>query len=148
MDFKNILQLLGIGVLALAIGYGTGYFYAPEKIKEIEKIVEKEKTTKQEYKKKTKKFDKEGKVTEETEETGTKESKSNTQKNEKTREQIKEKKMWAAKAGVGVPVKDPNRYVPRVGGEVRLPIFNSWVGTEVDLEVKDPKLGMYLRLEF
>lgn len=148
MDLKNILQLLVVVIVTLTIGGGLGYYYAPEKVREVEKIVEKEKTTKQEYKKKTKKFDKEGKVTEETEETGTKESKANTQKKEKETEKTKEKKMYAVKVGAVKSISNLDSLTYRVGGELRLPIFNSWLGAEGDIDINDPKVGIYLRLEF
>lgn len=148
MTLKNTLQLLTIGIVTLAIGYGLGYFYAPEKVREVEKIVEKEKIVKEEYKKRTKKFDKDGKVVEETEETGTKESKTNTEKKTTEVEKVKEKKMWSAKGGIALSVKDPNKIIPRVGFETRLPIFNSSLGLEQDINLNNPLTGIYLRVEF
>jgi hypothetical protein len=149
MNIKNILQLLAAGIVILAIGYGLGHFYAPEKVREVEKIVEKEKKTKQEDKKITERFDPNtGKVIERIEETKKKETETNTTKKETEIEKIKDKKMWAVKGGVAVAVKDPNKLVPRIGTEVRLPVFNSWLGAEGDFELANPKVGLYLRLEF
>lgn len=144
----NILKIIAAVILALALGYGLGYFYSPSKIREVEKIVEKEKVVKEEKKKVTEKFDKStGKLIERIEETGNKETNVNTKKKEKELEKQKDQKMWAAKAGVAVNPFD-NSLTPRVGGEVRLPIFNSWAGLEADINIDRPLLGVYLRLEF
>lgn len=143
----NYLKLILAGIVILTIGTGIGYWLAPEKVREVEKIVEKEKVVKEEYKKRTKKFDKDGKLKEETEETGTKESKTNTEKKTTEKETIKEKKIWAAKSGVAINPRD-NSLTPRIGGEVRLPLFNSWIGVEADINVDRPLIGGYLRLEF
>lgn len=145
----NYLKLLLAGLILLAIGGGLGYHYAPEKVKEVEKIVEKEKIVKEEYKKKTKKYDKDGKLIEESEESGNKESKTNEQKKEKEIEKIKDKKMYAVKGGAVINPRDlSGKVIPRVGVEMRLPLFNSWVGAEADINVDRPLIGGYLRLEF
>lgn len=148
MDFKNILRLLCVGLLALTIGAALGYRFAPDKIKIQEKIVEKEKIIKEEYSKKTKKYDKDGKIIEEIDEKGSKQTDINTKKMDKITEKEKTQKHYAVKAGVVKSVKNLGNPTYRVGAELRLPVFNSWVGGEVDIDIKDPKAGLYLRLEF
>lgn len=148
-SLSRIIKMVSIGIIALVIGIGLGYFYGPEKTREVEKIVEKEKIVKEEYKKKTKKFDKDGKVIEESEETGNKESRTNEQKKERETEKSKDKKLWAVKGGVVVnPRALDDKPFPRIGGEMRLPIFSSWVGVEGDINISRPLLGGYIRLEF
>jgi hypothetical protein len=143
--FKYALIVVAVG----ALGYGAGYFYAPDKIKVKEKIVYKTKRVKEENRKETKKYDPvTGNLIEETVETGTKETNTDTIKRDKKKETIKSKKMWALKAGGYTPVTDPGKIRPRVGGEFRLPVFSSWVGVEADIDIKDPTAGVYLRLEF
>lgn len=147
---KQKLKLLFALVIAIAIGYGLGYFYSPSKIKVVEKVVEKEKKTTEENKKITEKFDPNtGKLTERIEETGKKETETNTKKTDKESEKQQNKKMWAAKAGGVVNPRDlEHSIVPRIGAEVRLPIFDSWIGAEADISIDRPLLGLYLRLEF
>ncbi len=147
---KEKLKILIALVVAIAIGYGLGYFYSPSKIKEVEKVVEKEKKTTEENKKVTEKFDPNtGKLTERIEETEKKETETNTKKSDKETEKQQNKKMWAAKAGGVVNPRDlEHSIVPRVGAEVRLPIFDSWIGAEADISVNRPLLGLYLRVEF
>lgn len=136
-------------LIILGVGYGFGYYLAPDKVRVEERIVEKEKIIKEENKKVTEKFDPStGKVVERIEETGKKETNVNTNKKEKIEEKIKDKKLWAAKGGVATNLRDPGKLVPRVGAEVRLPIFNSWVGVEADIDVNRPLVGGYLRVEF
>lgn len=146
MEFKNILRLLGVGILAMTIGVGLGYRYAPDKIKIQEKIVEKEVVKKEEYSKKTKKYDKDGKVVEESEEKGTKQTDVNTKKTDKTTEKQKTQKNYAIKAGIAKSLTNSDNPTYRVGAEVRLPVFNSWLGGEIDTD--DVKAGVYLRMEF
>lgn len=148
MDFKNILRLLGIGLLALTIGIALGYHFAPDKIRIQEKIIEKEKIVKEEYTKKTKKYDKDGKVIEEIDEKGSKQTDINTKKTDKTTEKEKTQKHYAIKGGAVLNPRDPNGIIPRVGAEMRLPFFNSWIGAEVDINVNKPLVGGYLRVEF
>jgi hypothetical protein len=150
MNLNNILRLLAVGIVALAIGYGTGYFYSPTKVREVEKIVEKEKKTVEENKKIVERFDPNtGKLTERIEETGKKETETNTKKKEKELEKQQNKKMWAFKAGGVVNPRDlEHSIVPRVGTEVRLPVFNSWLGAEADISINRPLFGLYLRVEF
>lgn len=147
---KEKLKILLALVVAITIGYGLGYFYSPSKIKEVEKVVEKEKKTTEENKKVTEKFDPNtGKLTERIEETEKKETETNTKKSDKETEKQQNKKMWAAKAGGIVNPRDlEHSIVPRVGAEVRLPIFDSWIGAEADISVNRPLLGLYLRVEF
>ena len=143
------LKLVGYFVLAAVIGAGLGYYYAPDKVRIQEKIVEKTKIIKQEDKKITEKFDPStGKIVERIEETKNKETSVNQTDKEKTKETLKTKKSYALKGGVAVPLDDFNKQIPRVGAEIRLPFFNSWAGLEADVDMKSPKLGAYLRLEF
>lgn len=146
MDF---LKLLATAIVVFAIGAGLGYYYAPDKIKVQEKIVEKEVVKKEEYKKKTKKYDKDGKLVEESEETGNKQTNSNTSKNESSSEKEKTRKMWALKGGIAFNPRDMSaNLIPRIGAEVRLPIFDSWFGVEADFNINRPLIGTYVKVEF
>jgi len=145
----NYLKLALAGVVIFVLGSGLGYYMAPDKVREVEKIVEKEKVVKEKEKEVVEKFDPNtGKLTERITRDKEKDSKTNEQKNEKELEKIRDKKHYAVKGGVAVAVKDPSKLVPRIGGEFRLPFFNSWVGAEVDAELANPKVGTYLRMEF
>ena len=140
MDFSSMLKTAAAVLIALVIGGGLGYYYAPEKIKTVDKIVEKEVT-----KVVHEKFDPTtGKVIERT---TTDETKNNT--STKTKEEIlKTKKHYAVKGGVAMDPRDNMKLIPRVGAEVRLPIFDSWAGIEGDVNLAHPILGAYLRVEF
>lgn len=145
MNLQNIIKILGIVLIALAVGGGLGYYYAPDKIKIKEKIVEKIVTEKDE--KITKKYDpNSGKLVEEIKET--KEKETNTSKNSKSTEKEKTKKHYAVKAGAAIDPRNDAKLTPRVGAEMRLPFFNSWVGAEVDININRPLIGGYLRVEF
>lgn len=147
MDFLKIAALV---IVAAALGVGFGYALAPDKIKIEEKIVEREVTKKEDYLKNTKEYDPAtGKVVKETNESGTKVTNSETTKTDKTTEKEKTRKLWAAKGGVAINPRDLNaKIIPRVGAEVRLPIFDSWAGIEADVNLDKPLLGAYLRVEF
>lgn len=140
MEFQNIFKLLAAILIALVIGGGLGYYYAPEKIKTVDKIVEKEviKTVHDVYDPTT------GKVVSHTETTDTKDTTSKSTKEEI----LKTKKQYAIKGGVAVDPRDNLKLIPRVGAEVRLPFFDSWAGLEGDINLAHPVLGAYLRLEF
>lgn len=140
MDFKNIFKLIGAGLLLLTLGAGLGYFYAPEKIKTVDKIIEKEVT-----KIVREKFDPNtGKVVErETID----ETKNTTETKTKT-ETLKPKKHYALKGGVAADPKDGMKLIGRVGGEVRLPFFDTWLGVEGDINLAHPIVGLYGRMEF
>jgi len=140
MDFKNILRLTLSVIVALAIGGGVGYFYAPEKIITKDKIVEKEVT-----KIVREKFDPNtGKVIEREVIDETKNS-TETKTKEET---LKSKKYYAIKGGVAADPKDGMKLIPRLGAEVRLPFFNSWLGVEGDVNLAHPIVGLYGRMEF
>lgn len=141
MEFQNILKLLATGIVTLAIGGFLGYQYAPERIKTVDKIIEKEVT-----KIVHEKFDPNtGKVIERT---TTDETKNNTSIS--TKEQmIKKDKHYAIKAGAVINPRDlssPPAY--RIGAEVKLPILPIWLGAEGDLKISSPNVGAYLRMEF
>ena len=146
----NYLKLSLIGLGIFAIGLAIGYSQMPDKIKTVEKIVEKETTKKEEYKKTQKRYDpKTGKVIEETQETGTKETNSNETKTDKTTEKSKSRKLYAVKVGAAINPRDLTaKAIPRVAGEIALPFFNTWVGIESDLNISRPLLGVYGRMEF
>lgn len=150
MELNNIFKLTLAGLLVLTIGTGLGYYLMPTKTKTVEKVVEKEVTKKEEYKKTKKRYDpKTGKVIEETQETGTKETNSNETKTSKTVEKSKDQKHYALKGGAAVNPRDlSGKLVPRVGGEVRLPFFDTFIGIEGDINIKNPLLGVYTRVEF
>lgn len=142
----NYLKLLAAGIILLAVGGGLGYYYAPDKIKIQEKIVEKIVIEKDE--KVVKKYDPiTGKLIEETKET--KEKETNTSQKNKSTEKEKTQKHYAIKGGAAINPRDlSGKLIPRVGGEMRLPIFSSWVGVEADINIDRPLVGAYLRLEF
>lgn len=146
MDFKNILRLTLSIIVALAIGGAMGYFYAPDKIKTVEKIVEK--TIKEKDTKNTKKYDPiTGKLIEEVAETKDKET--NIETNEKTVEKTKSQKQWAIKGGVAINPKDlTSKLIPRIGIETRLPFMDSSLGIEGDINLDRPLIGIYGRIGF
>lgn len=140
------LKYILLGILLLVGAYGAGYYFAPDKIKTVEKIVEK--IVKEKDEKVTKEYDPNtGKLTKETHET--KEKDTNSNETDKTTEKSKIQKTYALKGGVSVNPRDLNaKPVPRLGAEVRLPIFNSWLGVEGDVNIDRPLVGGYLRVEF
>ena len=141
----NYVKIAFALIIALAVGGGLGYYFAPDKIKIEEKIVEK--IVKEKDEKTTKKYDPiTGKLIEETKET--KEKETNKTEKDKTTEKEKTQKHYAVKGGVALNPRDPNGHTPRVGGEMRLPFCNSWVGVEADNNINRPLIGGYLRVEF
>lgn len=145
----NYLRLGLLGLLLLVLSYGAGYFFAPDKVKTVEKIVEVEKKVIEQHTKVVKEYDPStGKLTKETDETGTKETNTETTKTDKETEKTKTSKTYAIKAGIAKVVSNTSKPFPRVGGEVRLPFFNSWLGAEGDITLSQPTVGAYLRLEF
>lgn len=143
------LKLAIAAIVIMAIGVGVGRFTAPDSVKTGNKQTSDQSKTVEEGTKTTKKFDPEtGKVIEETTEKGTKTTTENSKTSEKTKETIRNKKMWAVKGGVAVDPRDSMKLIPRVGGEIRLPLFDSWAGVEADVNLAHPILGAYLRLEF
>ena len=146
MDFKNILRLTLSVIVALAVGGGLGYYYAPDKIKTVEKVVEK--TIKEKDTKNTKRYDPiTGKLIEEVAETKDKET--NIETNEKTVEKTKSQKQWAIKGGVAINPRDlTSKLIPRIGFESALPIFQISAGVEVDINTNQPLVGLYLRMPF
>lgn len=135
--FKKLLIALGL----LGLAYGAGYYYSPQKIKEVEKVVEKEviKTVHDKYDPVT------GKIIEHTETTDTKDTKSDKSKIET----VKPKKLYALKGGAVINPRDlSGKLIPRAGAEVRLPFFDSWAGLEADINIDRPLVGAYLRVEF
>lgn len=146
MDY---LRLLLAGLILLALGLGIGYYFAPDKIKTVEKIVTVEKKVVEEHTKTTKEYDPTtGKITKETDETGSKVTDSESTKTDKETEKTKDQKHYAVKVGVAKTLTNADSLVYRVGGELRLPFFNTWIGAEGDLKLKDPMLGIYGRMEF
>lgn len=133
---------IAISVGAFALGLSLGYYLSPAKIEE--KIIEKTRVVREESKKVTNRYDVQtGKIKETIVETGTKETESHKKDKEK---KITNQKNFALKVGVSGRLQSRS-YVPRVGGEVRLPLFNLWIGADIDLQ-KSPTFGPYLRLEF
>jgi len=136
----NYLKLALIGLGLLVLGLGMGYYFSPERIKTVDKIVEKEviKIVHEKFDPTT------GKVIERT---TTDETTNNT--SIKTKEEIlKTQKHYAVKVGVAKALTNTDPLVYRVGGEVRLPFFNTWAGVESDISINTPIIGGYLRLEF
>lgn len=145
----NNLKYILIGIAALVLAFGLGYFEAPDKIKTVEKIVEIEKKTTEEHKKTTKEYDPNtGKIIKETDESGTKVTDSNTTKVDKETTKEKTTKTYALKAGVAKVLNNTDKPFPRLGAEVRLPFFSSWLGAEVDATLSSPSVAGYLRVEF
>lgn len=148
---KQLLKNVAAGLVIASIGIAVGYYLSPTKVRIEEKIVEKEKVVKEENRKVTEKFNPEsGRLTERVTETGTKVTTSNKRSEDTKREEVREKKNWAVKAGAaGNPLAiDEMNLIPRVGGEARLPFFDTWAGLEADLVIKEPRVGLYLRMEF
>jgi len=150
---KNILILLVVA----ALGIGAGYYFAPDKIKIQEKVVEKvvevEKEVNLKEKEVIEKYDPvTGKLVSRIIRDKEKNSKKSEEKKEtekeKIVEKIKEQKHYAVKFGVASALNKAEKPVYRVGGELRLPFFNSWLGAETDIELDKPKLGIYGRMEF
>lgn len=137
----NIIKLIILCTITFIIGMGIGFYFLPEKIKTVDKIVEKEviKVIHEKFDPVT------GKVVERT---TTDETKNNT--STKTKEEIiKSKKQYAVKGGAAINPRDlSGKLIPRVAAEVRLPFFNSWLGVEGDINIDRPLVGGYLRLEF
>ena len=145
------LRLILIAILILVAGLGLGYYFAPDKIEIKEKVVYRTDVEKEETKTVTEKFDPNtGEVVERVTETGKKERTIDTIEQEKEEKREKTKKTYALKLGAATPLNgDIGRtIIPRVGGEVRLPFFNSWAGLEADVDIKRPSVGAYIRLEF
>lgn len=145
----NYLKLALAGLIIFALGSGLGYYEAPTKtITETKKDVSQDNKT-NDTTSTQKTFDPNtGKQTSETiivtHDTDTKKE-VNT---DKTKITEKEQKHYAVKVGGVINPRDPTTQTARVGGEVRLPFFNSWAGVESDLSVSKPLIGAYLRLEF
>lgn len=145
----NIPRLILIGILLLVVGLGLGYYLAPDKVRVETKIVEKVKVVKEQDTKTTDKFDPNtGKVIEHTVEVGIKDTTINTDSKDKITEKTKTQKNYAIKVGVSKVLTSTDSPTPRVGAEVRLPFFNSWLGAEGDLKLSKPEAGAYLRIEF
>lgn len=146
MELNNILKLIGVALVALAIGGILGYYQAPDKIKIQEKIVEK--TVHEKDTRVTKEFDPvTGKITKEVDET--KDKQTNTESKDKTTEKSKDSKHYALKGGVVVNPRSPaDKPFARIGGEVKLPILPLWIGAEGDVNISRPLVGAYLRMEF
>lgn len=140
MDFQNLIKLLAVGIVALAIGGIVGYNQAPERIKTVDKIVEKEvvKIVHEKFDPTT------GKIIERT---TTDETKNNTSTS--TKEQtLKAQKHYALKGGAVINPRDPGKPVYRVGVETKLPVLPLWLGAEGDISISAPNAGLYLRMEF
>lgn len=143
------LKLALLGLLLLALGVGIGRYTAPDSTKTDNKQTSDQSKTVEEGTKTTKKFDPEtGKVIEETTEKGTKTTTENSKTSEKSKETIRNKKQWAVKGGVAADPRDSMKLTPRVGAQMRLPIFDSWVGVEADINLAHPLVGVYGILEF
>lgn len=146
MDFANILKLTLGGIILLALGLALGYWYAPDKVKTVEKVVEKTITEKDT--KTTKEYDPTtGKLTKEVHET--KDKLTNIESNEKTVEKSKTQKQFALKGGVAInPRNLSGKLIPRFGLETRIPLWDLSLGVEADININQPLIGTYLRLGF
>lgn len=145
----NPLKLALLGLILLALAYGSGYYFSPDKIKTVEKVVIQEKVVKEEHIKTIKIYDpNSGKLVKETDETGTKETNQETTSKDKETEKTKSSKHYAIKGGVVKALNSTTAPTYRIGSEVALPFFNSWLGVESDVSISRPTLGGYLRLEF
>lgn len=150
MDLKEIGKLLIALLVALVVGGGVGYYLAPDKIKIQEKVVEIEKEVVTKEREVIEKYDPvTGKLIERIVKDKDKTSKKTEEKKEKITEKEKTRKHYAVKGGAAINPRDLNgKVTPRVGVEMRLPIFDSWVGVEADVDVNRPLIGGYLRVEF
>lgn len=145
MNITNILKLIGFGLVIFTIGVGLGFYYAPDVVKEIshsdKKTDEDSETTE------TEKYDPNtGKIIEKSK--TTKKSKTTEKSKDSSKEAIKTRKNYAVKGGVAFDPRDNAKMIPRVGVEMRLPIFDSWIGVEGDINLAHPIVGAYGRLEF
>lgn len=146
---ESKVRLVLVGLLLLAIGLGIGYYLSPDKVREVEKVVEKIKVVKEKDETITKKYDPNtGKLIEEKKETKEKETNTESSKKEKEVEKTKEQKHYAVKGGAAIDPRDSGKVIPRAGVELRLPFFNSWIGAEIDVNIDKPLTGIYLRMEF
>lgn len=153
----QLLKNLGILLVVAAVAAGAGYYFAPDKIKieerVVEKVVEVEKEVNLKEKEVIEKYDPvTGKLIERIVRDKEKNSKKKEEKTETEKEKIiektKEQKHYAVKAGIVQALNKAEKPTYRVGAELRLPIFNSWIGGEVDIDLDKPKAGAYLRMEF
>jgi len=146
MDFKNIFKLILSIIVALSIGYALGFYFAPDKVKTVEKVVEK--TIREKDTKNTKRYDPiTGKLIEEVAETKDKET--NIESSSKTVEKTKSQKQFAVKGGVALNPRDlSGKLIPRIGFETRLPFMDSSLGIEGDINLDRPLLGAYIRIGF
>lgn len=146
---KKYLSLIAAGLVVFVVGLGMGYYFAPSKTTTIvdtdnKKTVDQNTTTTVD-----KKIDPTtGKVIEVIETTKKDNSTSTEKQVDKTKITEKSQKHYAIKAGPTINLKDPTKITPRIGGEVALPFFSSWLGVEGDIDPTAPKVGAYLRLEF
>lgn len=149
MDYNTIFKLTLGGIILLAVGSSLGYFYAPDKIKTVEKIVEVEKKVTEENHKTTKEYDPTtGKITKEVDESGTKTTDTSTTKTDKETEKTKTQKQYAIKGGVVHSLNKADALTYRVGVEMAIPLFGMSLGAEGDIDVNSPKAGIYARLPF
>lgn len=146
---KKYLYYVAAGMGIFVLGLGMGYYFAPSKTittvnTDNKKTVDQNTTTTVD-----KKIDpKTGKVVEVIQTTKKDNSTTTEKQVDKTKITEKSQKHWAVKAGPTVNLKDPTKMSPRVGGEMALPFFNSWLGVEGDIDTTSPKVGAYLRMEF
>lgn len=146
---KKYLVMAGALLVVYGVGLGMGYYMAPSKVKESNKTDSTDTKETEKTEKVTEKFDPvTGKVIEKTTETGTKKTNTKEKSTEKTVEKTKDSKLWAVKLGVAKTLTNAEKPFPRLGAEVRIPFFNSWVGAEADIKLNNPTAGAYLRLEF
>ena len=149
MDYNNIFKLTMAGIVILAIGAGLGYYLAPDKVVKVvdtdnKKTVDNNTTTTV-----TKKYDPNtGKVTEETNTTKNDSSVTTEKIVDKSTTKEKTQKTYALKVGAVKTLNDTSKPFARVGGEVRLPFFNTWLGADTDINLNHPAASLYGRIEF
>lgn len=146
---KEMLKNVSILIVVAVVAGGAGYYYAPSKVKIEEKIIEKEKEVNLKEKEVIEKYDPvTGKLVSRIIRDKEKNTKNKEDKSEKIIEKSKDQKHYALKFGLAQAFTKADKPVYRVGGEIRLPFFNSWLGAETDIELDKPKLGIYGRMEF
>lgn len=149
MDLHKLLTEALIAIVALVFGLGFGYYMAPDKVVTVVNTDNTKKVDDNITTTVTKKYDPNtGKVTQETD-TTKKDTSTTTEKVvDKTTTKEKTQKNYAIKVGAVKTLNDTSKPFPRVGAEVRLPFFNTWLGGEGDITLGHPTAGLYGRIEF
>lgn len=144
----NYLKLILGGLVIFVIGAGLGYYEAPTKTTTETKVDKSQDQSTQDDVTTTKKYDPTtGKVVEDTKMVSHKVDTKKETDTDKTKITEKTQTHYSIKVGVAKAVTNADPILYRIGGEIRLPFFNSWLGVETDLNLH-PVVGAYGRIEF